>query len=171
MITYSYGQAGDDDVDVITDVYNEAVVEGGSTTDLTLVGRASRKAWLERHRDPYAVFVITAEEDGVRRDIGFASISVFYDRPGYDGVCSLAYYIARDARGSGAGAFTMRALLDECAARGMRRACTTIFADNAASTGLCERFGFTRYGYMPDAAYDSRRTLHAMSYWYVDIDR
>lgn len=171
MITYSYRQAGDDDVDVITDVYNEAVVEGGSTTDLTPVGRASRKAWLERHRDPYAVFVITAEEDGVRRDIGFASISVFYDRPGYDGVCSLAYYIARDARGSGAGVFTMRALLDECAAHGMRRACTTIFADNAASTGLCERFGFTRYGYMPDAAYDSRRTLHAMSYWYVDIDR
>lgn len=172
MITYSYRRAGDDDVDIITDVYNEAVIEGGSTTDLTPVGYGERKAWLDRHRDPYAVFVIGAEDaGGVRRDIGFASISVFYDRPGYDGVCSLAYYIARDARGRGAGAFTMRTLLDEAAARGMRRVCTTIFADNAASTGLCERFGFTRYGLMPAAAYDSRGILHAMSYWYADIGR
>ncbi len=170
MTTYSYRQATDDDVAVVTDVYNEAVIEGGSTTDLTPVGYGERKAWLDRHRDPYAVFIITADDgQGVRRDIGFASISVFYDRPGYDGVCSLAYYIAKDARGAGAGSFTMRTLLDECAARGMRRACTTIFADNAASTGLCARFGFTRYGLMPDAAYDSQDTLHGMSYWYIDV--
>ncbi len=170
MTTYSYRQATDEDVSVVTDVYNEAIVEGGSTTDLVPVGYEERNAWIDKHRDPYAVFVITAtDEDGTRRDVGFAAISAFYHRPGYDGVCSLAYYIADDARGRGAGSFAMRMLLDECAARGMRRACTTIFADNSASTGLCERFGFTRYGWMPDVAYDSRHTLHGMSYWYIDL--
>lgn len=65
-----------------------------------------------------------------RTDIGFSALSVFYDRAGYDGVTDLAYYIAPEWQGRGAGTFTLAKLLDECRNRHMRKACGIIFADN-----------------------------------------
>ena len=55
-----------------------------------------------------AVFVTTvpatdAATEGGERIIGFSALSVFYDRAGYDGVTDLAYYIAPEWQGRGAG--------------------------------------------------------------------
>lgn len=85
--------------------------------------------------------------------------------PATDGICSLAYYITPQWQGRGAGKYALGVLIDECRARAMRMACTVIFADNAASSGLMERFGFTRYGLLPQAAYDSKGTLHDVGFW------
>ena len=101
--------------------------------------------------------------------VGFGALSVFYDRAGYDGVTDLAYYIDTDWQGRGAGTFLLEQLLDEARARHMRKACGIIFADNAGSIALMNRFGFTRFGLMPAAATDSTGTMRDMSYWYLDL--
>ena len=94
MIEYSYRIATQDDIQAITDIYNAAVIRGGSSADITPRTYEQRKAWVESHHDPYAVFVTeTVDDDGERRIIGFSALSVFYDRAGYDGVTDLAYYI------------------------------------------------------------------------------
>lgn len=69
----------------------------------------------------------------------------------------------------GVGRFALRALLNECRARAMRKACAIIFSDNTASNALVESFGFEPFGEMPEAAYDSRGVLHDMSYWCLDL--
>ena len=99
----------------------------------------------------------------------FSALSVFYDRAGYDGVTDLAYYIAPEWQGRGAGTFTLAKLLDECRNRHMRKACGIIFADNAGSIALMHHFGFTQFGLMPAAATDSTGTMRDMSYWYLDL--
>ncbi len=109
--------------------------------------------------------VIDAGAGDTAEPIGFAAISAFNPRPGYDGICALAYYITPQWQGRGAGKYALGVLIDECRARAMRMACTVIFADNAASSGLMERFGFTRYGLLPQAAYDSKGTLHDVGFW------
>lgn len=164
--TYRARLAEDRDLQAITDIYNAAVVAGGSSADLEPRTLDQRRAWVASHHDPYAVFVIENADGEV---IGFSAMSVFYDRAGYDGVTDLAYYIALEWQGKGVGTFAVRKLLDECRARGMRKACGIIFADNAGSIALMKKFGFTQFGLMPQAATDSTGTMRDMSYWYLDL--
>lgn len=168
-MTYRFREAdpaSTPDVQAITDIYNAAVIAGGASADLTPRTFGQRKAWVESHRPPYAVFVV---ENEYGRIIAFGALSVFYDRAGYDGVTDLAYYIAPEWQGKGVGTFLVGALLDECRKRHMRKACGIIFADNAGSIALMRKFGFSRFGLMPAVATDSTGTMHDMSYWYLDL--
>lgn len=170
MTEYTYRIADEDDIQAITDIYNAAVMAGGSSADITPRTFNQRKAWVESHKEPYAVFVIeTTDDNGDRTIIGFGSLSVFYDRAGYDGVTDLAYYVDPAWQGKGVGTYTLAKLLEECRKRNMRKACGIIFADNAGSIALMRRFGFTRFGLMPSAATDSTGTMRDMSYWYLDL--
>lgn len=154
------------DIPAITRIYNAAVTAGGSTADLEPQTLDQRRAWVESHRPPYVVAVI---ENAAGTVIGFGALSVFYDRPGYDGVTDLAYYIAPEAQGRGAGSAMLGWLLGAARERRMRKAIGIIFADNAGSVALMHRFGFTRFGLLPAAATDARGTMHDMSYWYLDL--
>jgi len=170
MAEYSFRIATQNDIQAITDIYNAAVIHGGSSADITPRTFEQRKAWVESHHDPYAVFVTTVPApDNGEEVIGFSALSVFYDRAGYNGVTDLAYYIAPEWQGRGAGVFTLSRLLDECRNRHMRKACGIIFADNKGSIALMRRFGFTRFGLMPQAATDSTGVMRDMSYWYLDL--
>lgn len=160
------------DIQAITDIYNASVIAGGSSADTTPRTFEQRRAWIEAHQPPYAVFVVEAEstdESSVCPIIAFGALSVFYARAGYDGVTDLAYYIAPEWQGKGVGTFLLGALLDECRKRHMRKACGIIFADNAGSIALMHKFGFTQFGLMPDAATDSTGTMRDMSYWHLDL--
>ena len=82
MADYSFRIATQDDIQAITDIYNAAVIRGGSSADTTPRTYAQRKAWVESHHDPYAVFVTTvpatdAATEGGERIIGFSALSVF----------------------------------------------------------------------------------------------
>ena len=57
MTEYTYRIAGEHDLRAITDIYNAAVIAGGSSADLSPRTLEQRKVWVESHQDPYAVFV------------------------------------------------------------------------------------------------------------------
>lgn len=173
-VPYRIRTAEPGDIPAIARIYNAAVTAGGSTADLEPQTLDQRRAWVESHRPPYVVAVIedTAEDaagDAAGTVVGFGALSVFYDRPGYDGVTDLAYYIAPEAQGRGAGTAMLGWLLDAARERRMRKAIGIIFADNAGSVALMHRFGFTRFGLLPAAATDATGTMHDMSYWYLDL--
>lgn len=78
MSEYSYRIATQNDIQAITDIYNAAVIRGGSSADITPRTYEQRKAWVESHHDPYAVFVTeTADDDGERQIIGFSALFPF----------------------------------------------------------------------------------------------
>lgn len=87
VMPYTFRPAVESDIQAITDIYNASVVVGGATADLTPRTLDQRRAWVESHKPPYGVFVAESEGGQV---IGFGSLSVFYDRAGYDGVTDLA---------------------------------------------------------------------------------
>lgn len=157
-------QACESDVQAITDIYNQAVIEGGSTADLTPRSLEQRRQWVRSHepRSRYPV-VVAEEEDG--RIVAFGSLSRFHPRQGYDGVVELSYYVGASCRGRGIGTAMVRWLLDEAGRVGHRMATALVFADNAASIALMERFGFTRFGMLPHCCYDGSRFVD-LSYWY-----
>jgi len=50
-----------DDLGAITDIYNEAILEGGFSGYLEPLAVENRRAWLLAHPDPFAVLVTTVD--------------------------------------------------------------------------------------------------------------
>lgn len=161
--------ATDADLQAITDIYNEAVLERKSSADIEPRTLEQRKAWVDSH-EPRAVYPVVVVEGSDGKVVAFGSLSRFHERAGYDGVVELSYYVESSARRQGVGTKLVSWLLDAARERGMRIATTLIFSDNAGSTALMRRFGFTLFGELPDAVH-LPGINHDMSYWYLPLTR
>lgn len=85
--------------------------------------------------------------------VGYAYVVLFRKRPAYRYSVKHSIYVHHERTGQGIGSQLMRGLIDACAAAGFRQMIGYIDADNAASLGLHERFGFERVGLLPGVAY------------------
>ena len=85
--------------------------------------------------------------------VGYAYVVLFRKRPAYRYTVKHSIYIHHDHTGHGIGQVLMRELIDVCAAAGFRQLIGYIDADNTASLGLHEKFGFARVGLLPGVAY------------------
>lgn len=92
--------ATDADLQAITDIYNEAVLERMSSADIEPRTLAQRKAWVDSHepRDRYPVVVVESADGQI---MAFGSLSRFHERAGYDGVVELSYYVGSAWRRQG----------------------------------------------------------------------
>lgn len=154
------------DIHAITSIYNQAIRDKGSTSDVNERSFEQRSEWLGAHqpRSRYPVVVITLHG----AVIGFGSLSRYRPRPGYDGVVELSYYIGSYWRGHGAGTALVRWLVERARALGYALAVSVVFTSNAGSTALVEAFGFRRFGLLPCAVRDGDIT-YDVAYWYLPL--
>jgi L-amino acid N-acyltransferase YncA len=164
---YSVRPAGDEDLQAITDIYNQAVSSGGASADTAVQTVEERAAWLHSHtpRNQYPVIVV--QEAGTVA--AFASISRFHPRPGYDANVELSYYVELGHRGHGLGTSLVKWGLQTARELGYASLNTVIFADNVGSMALMRHFGFIQYGLLPHAAEDSQGVRHDVAYWYHSL--
>jgi phosphinothricin acetyltransferase len=87
---------------------------------------------------------VVVEREG--RVVAWASASEYRMRSCYSGVAEFSVYVARDARGTGAGRLAMDALVEQCEARGMWKLLSRVFPENAASRKLLAKVGFREVG-------------------------
>jgi phosphinothricin acetyltransferase len=85
--------------------------------------------------------------------VGYAYVVLFRKRPAYRYTVKHSIYIHHEHVGQGIGRLLMRELIDACAAAGFRQIIGYIDADNVASLGLHEKFGFSRVGLLPAVAF------------------
>ena len=78
--------------------------------------------------------------------IAFASTSSYRSRECYAGIAEFSVYVARDARGRGAGRVAMRALIDAVRPAGIWKLVSRIFIENTASRKLMASVGFREVG-------------------------
>jgi L-amino acid N-acyltransferase YncA len=78
--------------------------------------------------------------------LGYAYVVLFRKRPAYRYTVKHSIYIHHAHVGQGIGQILMRELIGVCAAAGFRQIIGYIDADNTASLGLHEKFGFSRVG-------------------------
>ena len=78
--------------------------------------------------------------------VAWASAGPYRSRPAYAGVAEHSVYVARAARGSGAGRAALDALSRAYAERGFWKLVSRIFPENTASLRLHERCGFRVVG-------------------------
>ena len=78
--------------------------------------------------------------------VAWASVGPYRARPCYAGIAEHSVYVARSARGTGAGRLALDELCRVCAARGFWKMVSRIFPENTASLALHERAGFRVVG-------------------------
>src|SRR4051794_8742686 len=88
--------------------------------------------------------VVVAEDGG--EVVAFAAASQYRPRECYNGVAEFSVYVAREARGRGAGRAAMQALIREAERAGYWKLLSRIFPENSASLGLVRSLGFREVG-------------------------
>jgi L-amino acid N-acyltransferase YncA len=106
-----------------------------------------RRKNLRNHRLPHLVATDGGEV------VGYAYVVLFRKRPAYRFAVKHSIYVHHEHLGRGVGRLLLQELIDACAAAGFRQMIGYIDADNTASLGIHEKFGFARVGLLPGVAF------------------
>jgi L-amino acid N-acyltransferase YncA len=131
-------RATPDDAETIATIYNAGIEDGIATFETRLRTADDIRNWFTG-RFP----IVVIEDDGV---IAFASTSEYRPRDCYAGVAEFSVYVARAARGRGAGRLAMQSLMEEARKAGFWKLVSRVFVENAASRVLLGRIGFREVG-------------------------
>ncbi|MDR7223951.1 phosphinothricin acetyltransferase [Aminobacter aminovorans] len=147
-----------DDLDRITGIYADAVLNGTASYELEPPTRSEMGERYDSLTDagyPYLV----AERDGVI--LGYAYAGPFRARPAYRFIVEDSIYVAPEAKGAGVGKALMQALIDESTVLGYRQIIAVIGDGHAdsASVRLHEKLGFHHTGRMEGSGYKHGRWL------------
>ena len=142
MVKLTTRPATREDAAAIAAIYNEGIADRVATFETEPRTAEQIAGQLADKGERYPTVVV--ERDG--RVIAWASAGAYRTRPAYAGVAEHSVYVARGARGTGAGRAALNALCDVYAARGFWKLVSRIFPENAASLGLHEACGFRVVG-------------------------
>ena len=131
-----------DDAARIAAIYNEGIDDRIATFETEHRTAEQIAATLARKGDRYPTVVV--ERGGAV--VAWAGAGAYRERPAYAGVAEHSVYVARAARGRGAGRAALEALCGVYAARGFWKLCSRILSENTASIALHERCGFRVVG-------------------------
>lgn len=143
------------DVPSIARIYNESVRTTTASFDVRPRTLVDRRRWFAEHGRRHPVFV------AVRRDrvVGWASLSPWSDRRGYDATAEVSTYVRSTARGQGVGSALLAALIREGRSVGFHTLIARIADGNAVSLRLHGTAGFTPVGVMREVGLKFGRRL------------
>jgi len=144
-----------DDLDAITEIYNEAILTTDATFDIEPKTEAEQEAWFASHGPKNPVLV--AELDGVV--VGWASLSEWSDRCAYAGTAELSFYVKEEFRSRGIGKRLMEDIIQEGERVGLHTVIARIANGNNQSIHLHERVGFEHIGVMREVGQKFGRLL------------
>ncbi len=127
------------DAAAIAAIYNEGIEDREATFETRARTPDEVAAWLGEP-GPF----IVAEDGGTL--LGFARVSAYSDRCVYAGVGEHGVYVARAARGHGAGRALLERLCTAAEEDGFYKLTSRIFASNAASRAVHRAAGFDEVG-------------------------
>lgn len=127
------------DSDAIARIYNQGIEDRVGTFETRLRTPADIHAWFDGVHP-----VVVTERDG--EIIAFASTSTYRPRDCYASIAEYSVYVAREARGQGAGRAAMLGLFDAARAAGFHKLVSRIFVENTASRSLMTALGFREVG-------------------------
>ncbi len=144
------------DLPSILATYNDAVVNTTAIWNDDIVDLDNRRAWFTaRTGQGYPVFV--ADEGGTV--LGYGSYGDFRPFQGYRFTVENSVYVAAEARGKGAGAALLGALVAHAGAAGKHVMIAAITAGNEASVRLHARQGFSETGRLGEVGFKFGRYL------------
>jgi phosphinothricin acetyltransferase len=130
------------DAAAIAAIYSEGIADRVATFETEPRTEAQIAQQLADKGERFPTVVV--ERDG--QVVAWAGAGAYRSRPAYAGVAEHSVYVARAARGTGAGRVALEALCRAYAERGFWKIVSRIFPENVASLRLHERCGFRVVG-------------------------
>jgi L-amino acid N-acyltransferase YncA len=130
------------DAAAIARIHNEGIADRVATFETEPRATEQVEAALRDKGERFPTVVV--ERDG--EVVAWAGAGPYRARPAYAGVAEHSVYVARAARGSGAGRAALEGLCRAYAERGFWKIVSRIFPENEASLALHERCGFRVVG-------------------------
>jgi phosphinothricin acetyltransferase len=128
------------DAEAIARIYNEGIEDRVATFQTEPRSHHEMLKWFDGGHP----FVVGEDAGDV---VAWAAAHPYRPgRPWYEGIGEFSIYVARAARGRGAGRATLQALVDESERRGYWKLLSRIFPENEASLALCRALGFREVG-------------------------
>ena len=82
--------------------------------------------------------------------LAWGSLSDYHPREGYRITAEISVYVTPGARGKGLGGRLVNFILESAPKFGVKNVVALIFSSNEASLNLFAKFGFTRWGELPE---------------------
>ncbi len=144
-----------DDLPVITDIYNAAILMTTATFDTEPKTHDERRRWFESHDERHPILV--AEVDG--QVVGWASLTRWSDRRAYDDTGETSFYVASEFRGQGIGRQLKLAIIAEARRLGFHSLIARVAEGSGESLHINESVGFTRVGLLKEVGQKFGRRL------------
>lgn len=138
------------DLNRLVNIYNQAIIAGEKTADVDTFTVLSRQKWFDEHNNNNYP-LITAEYEGIV--VGYASLSAY--RPGrraFINTVEISYYVDSAYHGKKIGATLMKEILEYAEKLKYQTAIAMLIDTNTISINLLDKFGFERWGLLPDIA-------------------
>jgi L-amino acid N-acyltransferase YncA len=136
------------DLPAIVEIYNASIPGRLATADTQPVTVDQRREWFAAF-SPGERPIWVYDAGGVAGWLGLRS---FYGRPAYQATVECAVYVAPSLRRSGIARQLLEHAIAQAPALGVRTILAFVFAHNAPSISLFERYGFESWGHLPRVA-------------------
>jgi L-amino acid N-acyltransferase YncA len=127
------------DAEAIARIYNEGIEERIATFETRPRPPGEIQGWFVGGHP-----VVVVEEEGTV--ISFANTAAYSPRECYSGVAEFSVYTAKEARGRGAGALALEALISAAEEAGFWKLTSRVFVENEPSRKLLLSLGFREVG-------------------------
>lgn len=142
--------AREGDLEQIVAIYNQAVAEGDCTADINPLSVAQRRPWFaNRSRDKHPIYVMVEEQIVA----GWCSLSDHRrGREALEHVAEISYYVDKRYWRKGVAGQLVEHALREAPRLGIHNLFAILLDINSSSVALLEKYGFSRWGHLPDIA-------------------
>lgn len=137
------------DLSVIVKIYNASIPDRKATADTEPVSVESRRDWFKDHHPTTHPLLVMELKGEV---VAWLSFRPFYGRPAYKTTAEISLYVAPEYHRQGIGQQLLQQAIERSQAIGFNTLVAFIFAHNAASLKLFEKFNFREWGYLPRIA-------------------
>ncbi len=137
------------DLPRIVDIYNQAIAARNVTADMVPFTVEQRLDWFQVHT-PEAYPICVCEQDG--QVLGWLSVSPYRGRPALRRTAEVSYYVDYGHHGGGIGSALLAHALADAPRLGKKVYIAILLERNTGSIRLLEKFGFERWGYLPEVA-------------------
>lgn len=132
----------------IVAIYNESIPGRLATADTHEIPVESRFAWFAEHQGQRPLWVHEKESEIA----GWLSLQNFYNRPAYQATVEISIYVKNTFKQQGIAKNLMAHALDSCPTLNITTVLGYIFGHNVPSINLFSRFGFKKWGHLPEVA-------------------
>lgn len=137
------------DAAAIASIYNETIEARDATMVLDTVSTSDMVHRLEGLHERESLWVL--EEDGQVQ--GWGIVKFYSERPGYARACETSVFLRRSETGRGLGSTIQPVLLQAAREADFHHVLVRIWAANASSIAMHEKFGFTIVGTQQEVGY------------------